>query len=229
MNDEGVSVGAALLCSGPAQHQPHRRQGPAEIAFKGKRYDLDAATLRRLAPFERVAPADPAGYLAERIADGAIVAIFEGEAEFGPRALGHRSIIASPLRLENWRRLNELKGREPWRPLAPIVLAEEFERHFDGCPPDTHYMLFNARVKGFDLPAVTHRDGSARVQVAVPEIGFVHDLLEAFRALTGVGVLVNTSFNRRNEPIVETPADAIEAFAAMRLDYLYLQGVIVKT
>ena len=171
---------------------------------------------------------DAATFLAKAIAEGAVVAIFDGKAEIGPRALGHRSLIASPLLGENWARMNAIKGREPWRPFAPVALADDAHRHFDGCPPDSYYMLFNARVTTRALPAVTHRDGSARLQIALPETGFIHQLLVAFKTVTGFGVLLNTSFNGRGEPIVETPHEAILAFLAMKIDYLYLQGYVLR-
>lgn len=229
VNDEGNSAGAALCCASLNGERilSGKRLNPAEVAYKG----MDWHTIPLIENYpgvQRLAVEDAAKFLAERIADGAIVGIFEGKAEIGPRALGHRSLIASPLDAKNWQRINMLKEREPWRPLAPVVLDGDFDTYFDGCPADSFYMLFNANVKTDRLPAVTHRDGTARVQVAVEECGFIYRLLLAFRELTGIGVLLNTSFNGRGEPIVETPADALRAFAAMRFGYLYLQGQVLR-
>jgi carbamoyltransferase len=229
VNDEGNSAGAALCCASLQGDAISfgTRLSPAEIAYKG----VDHRALPRIGDYsdvQRLAVENPAEFLAERIAEGAIVGIFEGKAEIGPRALGHRSLIASPLDAKNWSRVNLIKEREPWRPLAPVVLDQDFHTHFDGCPDDSFYMLFNANVKTDHLPAVTHRDRTARVQVAVEECGFIYRLLLAFRALTGIGVLLNTSFNGRGEPIVETPADALKAFATMNLGYLYLQGMVLR-
>ncbi len=229
VNDEGNSAGAALCCA--SLHgdpiMPGARLGPAEVAYKG----VEHRVLPRIEDYsgvQRLAVENPAEFLAERVADGAIIGIFEGKAEIGPRALGHRSLIASPLDARNWSRVNMIKERELWRPLAPVVLDQDFHTHFDGCPENSFYMLFNANVKTDVLPAVTHRDRTARVQVAVRECGFIYELLLAFRALTGVGVLLNTSFNGRGEPIVETPADALRGFVALNLGYLYLQGMVLR-
>jgi carbamoyltransferase len=229
VNDEGNSAGAALCCASLRGDRilAGARPSPVEVAYKG----VDHRTIPRIEDYpgvQRLAVDDAAEFLAERIAEGAIVGIFEGKAEIGPRALGHRSLIASPLDAKNWSRVNLIKEREPWRPLAPVVLDQDFHTHFDGCPDDSFYMLFNANVKTDHLPAVTHRDRTARVQVAVEECGFIYRLLLAFRALTGIGVLLNTSFNGRGEPIVETPADALKAFATMNLGYLYLQGMVLR-
>ncbi len=233
VNDEGLSVGAAYVCAQLCgETMPATKPSVADIAFKGPDYaPAQIKTTRGLvdgAVDGVVEHEDAARYLAEKIANGAVIGIFEGRAEIGPRALGHRSIIASPLLGGNWRKVNRIKNREMWRPFAPVVLPEDFDEHFEGCPTDSYYMLFNARVRHAKLPAITHRDGTARVQIVVPEIGFLHRLLVAFRDLTGFGVLLNTSFNDRGKPIVETPDDALAAFRALALDYLYLQGTLVE-
>jgi len=229
VNDEGISAGAALCCASLKGEAILKgtTPGPAEVAYKGIAYDVAPDLLAGRAELTPIEVPDAARFLAAEIARGAVVALFEGKAEIGPRALGHRSLIASPLIAANWKRVNVIKNREAWRPLAPVVLDTEFHRHFEGCPADSYYMLFNAKVRGTHLPAVTHRDGTARVQVAVAECGFIYRLLEAFREATGVGVLLNTSFNGRGEPIVETPEHALDAFAAMPIDLLYLQGIVV--
>jgi carbamoyltransferase len=167
-------------------------------------------------------------YLARAIHEGAVVGIFEKGAEIGPRALGHRSLVASPLIAENWPLLNRIKGREQWRPLAPIVLPEDADRLFDGFPPDSYYMLFNARARTRELPAVTHIDGTARIQIAHPDNGFIFGLLQEFKTVSGCGVLVNTSFNGPDEPIVETPQHALQAFSRMKFDFLYLDGLVLR-
>jgi carbamoyltransferase len=230
INDEGISAGAALCYASLFQREPKARAAvsPADIAFKGPSYTVSSRSFEGFPGIERVAAEDAATFLAHAIAEGAVVAIFDGKAEIGPRALGHRSLIASPLLADNWQRMNAIKGREPWRPFAPVALADDAHKYFDGCPPDSYYMLFNARVTTRALPAVTHRDGSARLQIALPETGFIHQLLVAFKTMTGFGVLLNTSFNGRGEPIVETPHEAILSFLAMKIDYLYLQGYVFR-
>jgi hydroxymethyl cephem carbamoyltransferase len=139
-------------------------------------------------------PADSAA-LAARLADGAVVAWVRGRAEIGPRALGHRSLLASPLHPRSRERLNAIKRREDYRPVAPCCLLEEQHRWFDSDRNDP-YMLFFANVITDALPAVTHRDGTARVQSVGPEGDpALRALLQATAAHTGYGVLCNTSLN----------------------------------
>lgn len=170
-------------------------------------------------------PAD----LAQVLSTGQIVGLVNGRSEIGPRALGGRSIIADPVSVMTREKLNRtIKGREPFRPLAPMVLQSQYDEYFRDLRNRDAFMLKVSRVRERcmrEAPAVVHVDGTARVQV-VPENGdpFLKQLLESFLKITGRGVIINTSFNRRGEPIVETPTDAIDAFLGMGLDGLYLNG-----
>jgi carbamoyltransferase len=181
--------------------------------------------------------------LAERLAAGDVIGLHQGRAEFGPRALGARSILADARSPDMQRRLNlKIKARESFRPFAPIVLAERASEFFD-LPAPSPYMLFTAPVASAQrlalppatesswqhrlavsrstIPAVTHVDFSARVQTVSPdENPALHALLSAFAALTGCPVLVNTSFNVRGEPPVCHPRDAIAGFLATDMDAL---------
>ncbi|MFN7915878.1 MAG: carbamoyltransferase C-terminal domain-containing protein [Vicinamibacterales bacterium] len=146
-----------------------------------------------------------------------VIAICRGGSEFGPRALGHRSLLASPRRAAMTTTLNRIKGREWYRPVAPMVCEEDFERYFEGPVTRMPFMTLSARVSPTGrkwIPAACHVDGSARVQtVSRQSDPFMHALLKAHEAESGVPVLINTSFNFGGEPIVETPADAIASFA----------------
>jgi carbamoyltransferase len=153
-----------------------------------------------------------------------IIAWFEDRSEIGPRALGHRSILADPRKMENWQRVNQLKKRESWRPLAPAVLEAHARDWFRGTPLPSPYMLFTGSVTREGIPAVTHIDGSARLQTVGPDCGEFFRLLNEFHALTGIPVLLNTSFNGPGEPIVETPHDAIRFLVTTDLDALYMGG-----
>jgi carbamoyltransferase len=167
--------------------------------------------------------------LAHFIANGAIVGLFNKGSEIGPRALGGRSIIADPRSVMTRERINRcIKAREPYRPLAPIVLESKYDEYFFDNRNADHFMLKIARAREMCrklAPAVVHVDGTARVQV-VPGDGdpFLIELLREFERITGIGILINTSFNRRGEPIVESPIDAVDAFVGMGLDGLYLDG-----
>ncbi|WP_262414635.1 carbamoyltransferase C-terminal domain-containing protein [Streptomyces sp. ST1015] len=156
---------------------------------------------------------------------------FTGGSEFGPRALGHRSILADPRRAEMKDILNsKVKHREAFRPFAPAVLAHRAAEYFE-LDIESPYMLLVAPVredKRQEVPAITHVDGTARVQTLTPEAnGAFYDLVERFGELTSVPVVLNTSFNDRGEPIVETPEQALAFFGPSQLDYLFLEDFVV--
>jgi len=161
---------------------------------------------------------------AQDLADDKVIGWYEGRSEIGPRALGHRSILADPRKAENWQRVNEIKQRETWRPFAPAVLAEHARDWFDGIPLPSPHMLYTAQVKSDDVPAITHTDKSARIQTVDASAGAFHGLLREFHGRTGVPMVLNTSFNGPGEPIVESPMDAIRFLTASSLDALYLEG-----
>ena len=120
--------------------------------------------------------------------------------------------------------MNKVKGREPWRPFAPIVLAKKAGDWFEGCPIPSPYMLFTAQVIDDGLPAITHVDGSSRIQTVDESCGGIFGILEAFDRATGVPVLMNTSFNGPGEPIVETPEQAIDFLLASDIDVVYIES-----
>ena len=157
-----------------------------------------------------------------------VIGWFQGQMEWGPRALGNRSILADPRNKENWQRVNlKIKFRESFRPFAPSVM-EEYASDFFDLPFPSPYMLFVAEVKTDNIPAVTHVDKTARLQTVNSRLSpLYHGLLEEFRKLTGCPVLINTSFNVRGEPIVCTPADAFNTFIKTDIDYLVLGNFIL--
>jgi carbamoyltransferase len=168
---------------------------------------------------------------AEDIACGAVVGWFQGRMEFGPRALGNRSIVADPRRAEMRTTLNErIKKREPFRPFAPSILAERVGDYFEQThPAPTMLMVYQVRAeKRAEIPAVVHVDGSGRLQtVSTASNPRYHRLISDFCELTGVPLVLNTSFNE-NEPIVCTPRDAINCFLKTRMDVLYLGNRAVR-
>ncbi|MEK7592348.1 MAG: carbamoyltransferase C-terminal domain-containing protein, partial [Patescibacteria group bacterium] len=169
---------------------------------------------------------------AKHISEQKIIGWYQGGSEIGPRALGHRSILADP-RPKNMRdRINfQVKHREWFRPLAPSVLEERAAEYFDAKSP-LPFMLVVCKVhpdKEKIIPAVIHVDGTARLQtVNENDNGLYYNLIQAFDHITGVPVVLNTSFNHAGEPIVETPDDAIKAFMRMNLDFLVIGNFIVK-
>jgi carbamoyltransferase len=166
--------------------------------------------------------------VAAALASGNLAGWFEGRSEIGPRALGHRSILADPRPASHWQRVNRTKRREAWRPFAPIVIASKTRDWFFGAPEVSPYMLFTHFVASGAVPAVTHVDHTARVQTAEASAGAIYEVLCEFEALTGVPVLLNTSFNGPGEPIVETPEDALKCFLGCDLDVLAIEGFLVR-
>ncbi|HEY8878305.1 MAG TPA: carbamoyltransferase C-terminal domain-containing protein [Roseateles sp.] len=178
---------------------------------------------------------DVAAETAELLAQNKIIGWFQGRMEFGPRALGARSILASPIDPEMQARLNELKDREDFRPVAPAINAEDLAQWFEPAEAnagESPFMLFVYRVKngrGQQIPSALHTDRTARVQTVHKETNPIfHELLAAVGRRTGVPVLVNTSFNVRGEPIVATPKAAIEAFFSTSLDALVIGSFILE-
>jgi len=187
-------------------------------------------TLKRFGvPYRRVA--DLPREVAQRLADGEIICWFQGPVEHGPRALGCRSIIADPRSAQVKKRLNEMKGREPKRPFGPSILSGH-ERHYFEEDFHSPFMLFTVNVlpeRRADIPAVVHVDGTTRPQsVGRDTHPEYHAMIQAFEQLTGVPMVVNTSFNTAFEPIVCTPADALASFAMLQADALVMGGFIVE-
>lgn len=221
--DSGTALGAALNIA--ADLEPggvrNRRMADPGIGRSFTPEEIEGWLERAAVPYSR--PDDLAAATARVLADDGLVAWVQGGAEFGPRALGHRSLLADPRSLENLSRLNDVKGREQFRPVAPMVLAERAGEIFDGPLPSPH-MLFTHDVKPEwrdRIPAVVHVDGTARVQtVDRAEQPLTAALLDAFESETGVPVLVNTSLNTAGRPIVDDPRDALECFGSAPIDLL---------
>lgn len=172
-----------------------------------------------------------AASVAKLLADGHVVARFEGRSEFGPRALGHRSIMASPLKREMKDIINyRIKHRERFRPFAPACLAEKVDDYFD-TTADAEFMLLICNVKEqmrSRIPAVVHNDGTARVQsVHLEKNPSFYNIIKEFEKITGVPIIINTSFNINGEAIVETPQDALECFLYTDIDYLAIGDFLV--
>jgi carbamoyltransferase len=226
--DSGTALGAALQVAADAGEPV----APMASAALGREWDDEelAGWLQRAGiDFER--PDDIAEEVADALAADGIVAWFQGRSEYGPRALGHRSLLADPRRIENLERLNDVKGREQFRPVAPMVLEERAPEIFTGRHPSPH-MLF---VHGVDadwrerIPAVVHVDGTARIQTVDPvEEPLVARMLQAFEQRTGVPVVVNTSLNTAGRPMVDDPRDALECFGSAPVDLLAIGPYVVR-
>jgi carbamoyltransferase len=226
--DSGTALGAALRVA----HDLGDDVRPMPGADLGRSWDEDAlAAWLDTAKITYERPDDVAEAVAEVVADDGVVAWFQGASEYGPRALGRRSLLADPRRAENLERLNDVKGREQFRPVAPMVLEERAADLFDG-PLPSPYMLFTHRVKPEWLdriPAVVHVDGTARIQtVSTEREPLVARMLAAFERRTGVPVVVNTSLNTAGRPMVDDPRDALECFGSAPVDVLAIGPFVVR-
>jgi carbamoyltransferase len=228
--DAGTALGAALWVD--ARQSPRAGHYHMEHAYLGPSFcDEEIETFLRWSklPYRRLA--NVAVETADILARGQVIGWFQGRMEFGPRALGARSILASPTGADMQARLNEIKDREDFRPVAPVVLEEDAGDWFEGARV-APFMLFIYDVvadKVDRIPAVRHVDGTARVQtIRRDQQPLYYDLLRAFKERTGVPVLINTSFNTRGEPIVCTPRDAIESFWTSPLDALVIGSFLLE-
>ncbi len=227
-NDGGISLGAAIKGAIDLGDDvkiemipylgPEYSNKEIEKALKEKDYNYDE--------FDNIEEV-----IARLLAEGKIVANYQGRLELGPRALGNRSLLASPEKYEMLVRMNELKGREVWRPLAPAVMYDKQETVFDSDIFSPH-MTKNFKVLNEmkdRLQAITHVDGTARIQSLTKEYNeLFYNIINEFYKLTGIPVVINTSFNVKGEPIVCTPQEAIDSFERMNLDYLSIGNYLVK-
>jgi carbamoyltransferase len=229
-HDAGTSIGAAVSVHlGLFPSVP--LEGPADM-YLGSSYSekaIEAALVQSKLTFAR--PERLEEITARLIEKGMVTGLFQGRMEFGPRALGNRSILADPRRADMKDIVNSVvKQREPFRPFAPAVLEEKAGDWFEGCRK-SRFMISTYRVpaaRAAAIPAVTHVDGTARVQTVPRDSNpFYYDVIQAFERLTGVPVVMNTSYNVKGEPIVESPVDAVRCFYGTGLDALVIPPFLV--
>lgn len=218
--DDGLSVGAALYISHEVYRNDRYRHTPKELMYCGKSYENNSIGVQY-----------DENIIAKMLSESKIIAWYQEGAEFGPRALGHRSFLANPLDSNMKDILNHrIKKREWFRPFAPVVLKEECKKYFD-LDVESPFMLYTCPVKLPDLlPSITHVDGTARVQtVDRDDNPKYYDLIKKFGEITGVPVLLNTSLNINGKPIVETIEDALELFNTSDVDAIVINNrMIIK-
>ncbi len=233
-NDSGTAIGGAYWIEQQKGGWHKSTATSFQHAYHGRDIDLHnlqgvAAKYQLTSRVER----DPARWAAERIAAGGIVGWIQGRAEIGPRALGNRSILASPQLAEMKETINrKIKNREIWRPFAPSVLAEDTSVYFE-TSQTLPYMVIVARVKAewqSRLPAITHVDGTARVQ-SVEEAAnpLYHALLSELKQLTGIGMVLNTSFHDKGEPVINTVDQAVRLFLRSDMDALVIGNHVFES
>ena len=217
-NDTGAALGTAI----DAQFILTGRSKIKWSAYAGEEFDID--TTPPLSDF--VASTYDVNDVSVLLAQGKVVAWVQGVYEMGPRALGHRSILAAPFEPGMRDRLNQIKQRESYRPVAPLCLLQDVSQHFDW-QGESPYMLFFQRVKNAALKAITHVDGSARVQtISSSQNQKLYDLLHAFRALSGVGVLCNTSLNYPGKGFINQMSDLVSFAKHRGLDAFVVDDVL---
>ncbi|RKT89111.1 carbamoyltransferase [Saccharopolyspora antimicrobica] len=227
--DAGTALGAAL------HHAAENgvAVSPMPGADLGREWsDAEIEELLKTAHVRYERPDDIAEVAAEALARDEAVGWFQGRSEFGPRALGHRSLLAHPGHAANVERLNDIKGREQFRPVAPMTLAERAGELFSRGPLPSPYMLFvHDVVPGWQdrIPAAVHVDGTARPQTVDREREpLLARLLDSFHDRTGLPTLINTSFNTAGRPMVDSPADALECFGSSAIDLLAIGPFAVR-
>ncbi len=231
-HDAGISMGAALY----VQHVivKHARMPPVITAYTGSRYsneEIEQLLISKKIQYRRLVDEDLYNVVTDRLINAGVAGWFAGRAEFGPRALGGRSILADPRRTDAKELLNaKIKRRESFRPFAPSILKEYVDEYFEVNEP-VPFMekVFPIRPeKRALIPAVTHADGTGRLQTVDKDVSpRYYALIEAFQKKTGVPVLLNTSFNE-NEPIVNSPLEALNCFLRTDMDMLVMENIVVE-
>lgn len=227
--DAGTALGAALQLSFEGGEQLPAFPG-ADLGRSWSDAEIEQSLRTAAVPWEK--PVDVAEEVARCLADDGVVAWFQGRSEYGPRALGHRSLLANPGNAANLDRLNAVKGRESFRPVAPMVRADAAGSIFRRGPLPSPYMLFVHDVADEwrdRIPAVVHVDGTARVQtVSAGDEPLLDRMLAAFERRTGLPVVVNTSLNTAGRPMVDSPRDALECFGSAPVDLLAIGPYVVR-
>ena len=240
--DGGASIGAGLYGYYTLLGHDRIVNKTVPQVYMGHTYDDVAideavASVRQKVVVEKLSESEVLDRVTELLSNGSIIGWFQGPSEFGPRALGNRSILASPIEARNRDRLNEIKQRQGFRPVAPMVPYEKVADYFklpdDSTADSLAYMLFTLEPKNSGvaecIPAVIHADNTARIQtVTRKQNAKIYRLLEKFGEKTGVPLLINTSFNTKGEPMVETPAQAIETFLVSDIDYLIIGNYCIE-
>lgn len=229
-NDAGVSAGAALYAA--ALYDKKTKFSKIFHPYFGPEYtNKEVEKILKSKKIRYTKLKDICKTAAKLLAGNKVIGWFQGRMEIGPRALGNRSILANPLIKSNWKRVNIIKGRELWRPLAPAVLDEYKEEYFENAVYSP-FMLTALQVKKDKrtaVPAIVHVDGSSRPQTVSKNVNRKFwNLISHFRKLTGVPVILNTSFNGPGEPIVCSPQDALQTFNNSGLDYLIISDYLLS-
>ena len=231
-NDAGGPIGAAAYVYEHVLGGKMKNERLTSVYLGPEYSDEEIKKVVERSKFKAEYIGEDVNAVADLVAKGQIVTWYQGRAELGPRALGNRSIVADPTRKEYWRIVNDIKGREWWRPLAPSLLLEDANEYFKE-PTSHEFMILMFKYKDEEackrVPVTCHVDLTARPQTVTAEQNKTwYNLIKAFKDMKGEGLIMNTSFNLAGEPLVETPLDAIRSFAAGGFDAMYLQGYLIS-
>ncbi len=229
-NDAGTSAGAALYAS--ALYDKNAKFSKLKNAYLGPKFNKNyIKNLLKEKKIKYKILTNPQQEIARLLANNKIIGWFQGRMEIGPRALGNRSILANPKPKNMWKKINKLKEREMWRPLAPSIIQEHINDYLDDAKLSP-FMLKSFQVnknKRLIIPAVVHIDHSTRPQTVSQKTNKkLWGLINEFYKITNIPLILNTSFNDRNEPIVCSPSDAIKTFFSTPLDYLVLENCLIE-
>jgi len=225
--DNGTAIGAAAcIYRNITNNNIHEK--PTD--YYGKKYkseEIIPQLEKYKLQYKKVKKEDLAKFIAKEILNSKVIMLSNGRSEFGPRALGHRSILANAFDPLTKKKLDtEIKLREPYRPYAPIVLESDYEKIFNLSFPSP-FMLFDADVLSDEIPAVTHVDGTARPQTVNKKNGIIYDILLEIKKLKKLPVCLNTSLNKPGEPICEDPEDAIKYALSSKANYLVIENFLI--
>jgi len=230
-HDAGTAIGAALWVYNQMLKQP--RTAPMQHGYFGSRFtndEIEAILKEKNIHYQKLDDNELYNKVSNCLIDGGVVGWFQGRAEFGPRALGHRSILADPRRSDAKEILNsKIKRRESFRPFAPSILKSHTADYFEQVDdvPFMEKVFIIKEEKRKDIPAVTHVDGTGRLQTVDQQIEpRYYNLIAAFYEKTGIPILLNTSFNE-NEPIVNSPQEALDCFLRTKMDMLVMENIVL--
>ena len=229
-HDAGCALGSALIVNNQKSNSRNYEMKHAYLGPEWKDHQIETILKNTGLNYHQLDNTPSA--IAELLSNDKVVSWMQGKLEFGPRGLGSRSLLANPTDKNMWTKINKLKGREYWRPLAPSIIEEETEKYFKNHGAQSPFMLlkFHAQEKSRDvIPSVIHVDDSARPQTVSKETNPLYwNLLKEFQKIKGVPVLINTSLNLRGEPIVNSPYDALKTFYNSDIDYLCINSFLIS-
>lgn len=230
--DGGCAIGGALLASKLFEKRNTTFQTSLLLGPEYSDMEIQNVLIKKELNYKKIAEDQKVKFTVQKLIQGKVVALFQGKMEFGPRALGNRSIISSPYPIKQKEIVNKIKIREQFRPFAAVTIDEKIKTYFNNSTGiDLTMMNTCLTVKeGFKskIPAVTHIDGTCRVQSVKKDSGFIYKLTKEFGNRTGTAVLLNTSFNLKGQPLVESPEQAIDTYLKTKIDILVIGSFVLS-